>query len=78
MVVMPDTGRMGIHDANRMSSIMPVQNAGAEKPIRATMVTRWLVQLFGRRPACTPRQTPMRTAAHTAVTTSSSVAGRRS
>lgn len=45
MVVMPDTGRMGIHDANRMSSIMPVQNAGAEKPIRATMVTRWLVQL---------------------------------
>lgn len=22
------------------------------------MVTRWLVQLFGRRPACTPRQTP--------------------
>ena len=76
---MPATGRIGSTDANRITSMMPIQNTGAAKPTSDSTVMNCDSKPFGLRDDSTPSVgADDEGAEHRARRTSSSVAGTRS
>ena len=72
---MPEIGMIGMMLANRITSMMPVQNTGAAKPTMLSTVMNCESRPFGLREDSTPSVVPITNASSTELTTSSSVAG---